>query len=700
MLSMNTIAAALLDIHADPSLLSIIDQWWCPTCSIQTEDVPLCEKCQKMFQLFVEDLSDDDQSKSTIFRYQYLINEKTNNVQFGARNPSKPISDDDQMILINSDMQGSETCMSLTVRDRRHKHESGAEIIFQKIIKNCKKNKIHFVDDQFSHSVRSIGSDSFTQVFKWLEITKVAPSSDNDRKLSWIIFSSPTPSDIKQGALGNCWLVAALALISERSRLLEHILLTKTVNNEGVYLVRICHNGLWKTIIVDDFFPCTKYDHLVFAQGKRRQMYVPLIEKACAKLFGSYEALRGGNMSEGLQLLTGAPCDYIDLKPSDTPLDGDSVWAQLMSACESKLLIGTSSGATGVNSEEYARVHIHNNHAFSVLAAHALNNESSRFVLVRDPHSYSNYRESSVTENVLKQLRLVNSANRSTGAFWISWPRFLRYFSSLTISTYNSDHFDIREQFKFTRSSTQPIMTYHFHVPKTSSVNISLIHHRHDRTARSSLTLSFVLCDTDELASTGIIGKRESILIGKNGSFTYWTGSLRAGYYVLIPFSTSFWQSHKENRDFTIVIHSSVQLDLAKKNKPTTFLADCLISAVMKNSKKNQDNEASFYISSGKLGSKIFIVENLSTTKWLSLDMDIKHATNVHHSRLINLPNKSHDCIPPRHRQVVFIAEWTEKQGKSAILNYSYSYRHEKQATDPRPSINISQYDLHSPRAF
>jgi calpain-15 len=110
------------------------------------------------------------------------------------------------------------------------------------------------------------------------------------------------------------------------------------VNREGVYMVRICHNGLWKTIIVDDYFPCTTHKHLVFTKAKRRQMYVPLIEKACAKIFGSYASLRSGNMLEGLQLLTGAPCDYIDLKPSnyDHTLSSDILWAKLLSACESK----------------------------------------------------------------------------------------------------------------------------------------------------------------------------------------------------------------------------------------------------------------------------------------------------------------------------------------------------------------------------
>lgn len=154
--------------------------------------------------------------------------------------------------------------------------------------------------------------------------------------MEWTVFSSPKASDIQQGALGNCWLVAALTLVSERPHLLEHIFLTKQVNKEGVYLVRICHNGLWQSIIVDDYFPCTRHKQLVFTQAKRRQLYVLLIEKACAKIFGSYASLNAGNLQEGLQLLTGAPCDYIDLQPMDKQLDKELVWLQIVSACESK----------------------------------------------------------------------------------------------------------------------------------------------------------------------------------------------------------------------------------------------------------------------------------------------------------------------------------------------------------------------------
>ena len=130
------------------------------------------------------------------------------------------------------------------------------------------------------------------------------------------------------------------------------------------------------------------------------------------------------------------------------------------------MLIGAATGRSDVSAEEYARNNIPNNHAFSVLAACSLSYIAMQFVLIRDPHARSNYQDELVTSSILNKLNTIHRNSQSSGAFWISWPKFLRFFNSITISSYASDYYDVREVNRFTRSSSQLIPTFQFHLPK------------------------------------------------------------------------------------------------------------------------------------------------------------------------------------------------------------------------------------------
>jgi calpain-15 len=104
------------------------------------------------------------------------------------------------------------------------------------------------------------------------------------------------PGDIRQGALGNCWFMCALAALTEFPRLVEDIfpVHSKTVNEAGVYSLRLCKNGQWQEVRVDDYFPCYPGGGPIYSRSNGNELWVLLLEKAFSKLHGSYEAIKGG----------------------------------------------------------------------------------------------------------------------------------------------------------------------------------------------------------------------------------------------------------------------------------------------------------------------------------------------------------------------------------------------------------------------
>ena len=144
-------------------------------------------------------------------------------------------------------------------------------------------------------------------------------------------------NDVMQGCLGDCWFISALAVIATKDYLLRGEFDKKILDDgkldeeeikmmsegiyppifhnfatKGIYCFRFFKNFKWRYVLIDDRLPCNavfnenQTKKLLFAHCRQdNEFWVPLIEKAYAKLHGSYLAIESGCIDDGLVDMTG-----------------------------------------------------------------------------------------------------------------------------------------------------------------------------------------------------------------------------------------------------------------------------------------------------------------------------------------------------------------------------------------------------------
>ena len=90
--------------------------------------------------------------------------------------------------------------------------------------------------------------------------------------------------------------------------------------SRGIYVFRFFKNFQWVYVIVDERIPVDiKTKKPIFGRCQNEdEMWVPLIEKAYAKLHGCYGNLISGYIDEGIQELTGFQPEKVLLRNDKT----------------------------------------------------------------------------------------------------------------------------------------------------------------------------------------------------------------------------------------------------------------------------------------------------------------------------------------------------------------------------------------------
>ena len=314
--------------------------------------------------------------------------------------------------------------------------------------------KSHNKENPFTD--RDFPYDSDANNFHWVRPHQIVTSK---RKEPVFISGGASTLDISQGALGDCWFLAAVQVFINNEKLANNLLcLDRNSFKEGEYcgafVFKFWRYGEWIDVIIDDTLPCRKtrggrYRLKNLKVGKSGdeeeelndvEFWPCLVEKAYAKLKGGYKNIEGGLTNEAFTDLCGAT-------GRTESLEQDCDLKELFSRIENHLKCGgfVTCSANGHDSHtsDYGIV---GGHAYSVTRTARAFRGSALLLSIRNPWGRTESKnlpysdDSNIWKTHPKEKKRLQKKLVDDGEFFMEISNFVKFFQRMTVSFMENDN--------------------------------------------------------------------------------------------------------------------------------------------------------------------------------------------------------------------------------------------------------------------
>ncbi|XP_045201213.2 calpain-5-like [Mercenaria mercenaria] len=319
---------------------------------------------------------------------------------------------------------------------------------YKDLKQHCIKNGKLFTDPLFPANYSSLNCKKASDI-EWKRPGEIV---ENPK----FLVEGVSSNDFSQGALGNCWFVAACASLAKDSKLWKKVIpdseeqeWTEKNKYSGIFHFKFWRCGQWVDVVIDDFLP-TRHNTLVYVHSRTaNEFWSALLEKAYAKLAGDYAALDGGFSVDALVDMTGGVGECLYMRNFETQEKRQELFRILKQSQENHSLMGSSITDTSKERESKTSSGLVTGHAYSITAVKRIKLGKGLFsifsrdylemVRCRNPWGGSEWTGAwsdgseewkKVSNSQKKDIGLTSDED---GEFWMSFEDFCHHFTEVEI---------------------------------------------------------------------------------------------------------------------------------------------------------------------------------------------------------------------------------------------------------------------------